>query len=177
MTTPYYQDDKATLYAGEALAALVELESGSVDALVTDPPYSSGGMTRSDRAGGTGSKYVSSDSANQGLPDFAGDGRDQRAYAYWCALWLSECLRVVKPGGLAMLFTDWRQLPATTDALQAGGWVWRGVVPWYKPGARPMPGRFTAACEYVVWGSNGPLPVSFEIAMTRHLAAGEACRG
>lgn len=60
-----------------------------------------------------------------------------------------------------MLFTDWRQLPATTDALQAGGWVWRGIVPWYKPSARPQAGRFTSQCEYVVWGSKGPMPMDY----------------
>lgn len=90
--------------------------------------------------------------------DFAGDNRDQRSFAYWCALWLAECLRVAKPGAPCVLFTDWRQLPSTTDALQAGGWVWRGIVPWDKTeGARPCRGRFTAQCEYGVWGSAGPM--------------------
>ena len=68
-----------------------------------------------------------------------------------------ELRRVVKPGGVALIFTDWRQLPATTDAVQSGGWVWRGVVPWYKPSSRPMPGGFSSSCEYVVWGSAGPM--------------------
>lgn len=155
--SPYYSDDRATLYRGDALAVLRELPDASVDALITDPPYSSGGFTRGDRTGDTRSKYVQSDSSNQRLEDFAGDNRDQRGYSYWCALWLSECLRVTKPGGVACLFTDWRQLPATTDALQAGGWIWRGLVPWYKPSSRPQMGRFNAACEYLVWGSRGPM--------------------
>nr|WP_322031484.1 DNA methyltransferase [Paraburkholderia sp. J76] len=54
-----------------------------------------------------------------------------------------------------MFFTDWRQLPASTDYLQPGGWVWRGIVPWCKPGARPQFGRFTAQREYVIWGTAG----------------------
>lgn len=38
--TPYYQDDHGlTLYCGDALAVLRELPVGSVDAVVTDPPY------------------------------------------------------------------------------------------------------------------------------------------
>lgn len=156
---PYYEDDSTTLYQADALAVLADLPTASVDALITDPPYSSGGMMRSDRMGSTTSKYVQSDSSNRDLAEFTGDNRDQRSYAYWCALWLAEARRVVKVGGVALLFTDWRQLPATTDALQAGGWVWRGIVPWYKPSARPQGGRFTAQCEYVVWGSNGPMSV------------------
>jgi site-specific DNA-methyltransferase (adenine-specific) len=155
VTTPYYSDESVTLHGGDSLAVLSTLPDGSVDAVVTDPPYSSGGMTRGDRNAGTGAKYVTTGSSAKDLTDFAGDGRDQRAYAYWCALWLSEALRVTRPQGVVLMFTDWRQLPATTDALQAGGWVWRGVVPWYKPAARPQSGRFSAACEYVVWGSRG----------------------
>lgn len=158
MTEPYYSDDRATLYRGDALAVLQSLPDASVDALVTDPPYSSGGMVRGDRVGNdVKAKYSGSYGKQPDHAEFSGDNRDQRAYGYWCALWLSECLRVIKPGGLALLFTDWRQLPTTTDALQAGGFVWRGIVPWAKPTSRPMPGGFSSSCEYVVWGSSGPM--------------------
>ncbi len=129
-----------------------------MDGIITDPPYSSGGMVRGDRMASTKTKYVETGSANLRLDDFTGDNRDQRAYAYWSALWLEEARRVTRPGGPVILFTDWRQLPATSDALQAGGWVWRGIVPWVKPNPRPQLGRFTAQCEYALWGSNGPMP-------------------
>lgn len=155
--TPYYSDDHVTLWHGDALGVLTGLPGASVDAVITDPPYSSGGMVRSDRQQSTINKYVTTQNTRRDeLVDFSGDSRDQRSYAYWCALWLAECMRITKPGGVALLFTDWRQLPATTDALQAGGWVWRGVVPWWKPSGRPTQGRFANSCEYVVWGSHGP---------------------
>lgn len=155
--TLYYEDERTELHGGDCLNVLADLNTATVDAVITDPPYSSGGMVRGDRAGAsTKSKYVTSQNTQRDtIVDFTGDNRDQRAYAYWSALWMSEALRVTKPGGLILAFTDWRQLPATTDAIQAGGWVWRGVVPWYKPSARPQSGRFTNQCEYVVWGSAG----------------------
>lgn len=153
-------DDRATLYRGDALRVLAELPDGSVDGLITDPPYSSGGFTRADRTLDTRSKYVDSEALHD-LKDFAGDNRDQRGYEYWTALYLSECLRVTKTGGIAILFTDWRQLPVTTDALQAGGWIWRGVVPWAKTTYRPQAGRFAAQCEYAVWGSRGVMGVDY----------------
>lgn len=144
---------------GDALALLRGLPDASVDAVITDPPYSSGGMVRGDRTGSTGDKYKAPrDGRIDVLENFSGDNRDQRGYGYWTALWLQESLRVVKEGGVALLFTDWRQLPTTTDSLQAGGWIWRGIVPWSKPGLRPMSGRFRAQCEYVIWGSNGAMP-------------------
>ena len=141
---------------GNALRLLLDLETASVHALITDPPYSSGGMMRSDRTLGVHAKYVTSGSGSKDLVGFSGDNRDARSYGYWASLWLTEALRVVKPGGVCILFADWRQLPTTTDALQAGGWVWRGIVPWAKPNARPQQGRFSAQCEYAVWGTNGP---------------------
>jgi site-specific DNA-methyltransferase (adenine-specific) len=146
-----------TLYLADALAILATLNGGSVDHTFTDPPYSSGGMTRGDRTSKTGNKYASSESRHLHA-DFSGDNKDQRSFGYWSALWMSEALRVTRPGGLGCVFTDWRQLPTTTDALQAGGWVWRGIVVWDKTlSARPQKGRFRNQSEYVAWGSNGPM--------------------
>ena len=140
---------------GDALAELRALPDGCCGCLVTDPPYSSGGMVRGDRMASTRDKYQST-GAQEEFASFSGDNRDQRSFGYWSALWLSECRRIVVPGGMACVFTDWRQLPTSTDAMQSGGWVWRGVVPWDKVVARPMPGRFRAQAEYIVWGTNGP---------------------
>lgn len=154
MMEPYYEDDRCALYRGDALAVLAAMPNGCVDAVLADPPYSSGGMFRADRAQSTGVKYRDGD-ALQEIPDFSGDSRDSRAYGYWTALWLGEALRVVRPGGIAAVFTDWRQLPTTSDGIQAGGWVWRGVVPWHKPAGRPTQGRWGNQCEYIVWGTNG----------------------
>ena len=138
------------------MSVLAAMPDASVDAIVTDPPYSSGGFTRGDRMQDTVSKYVQTGTKRaETIGQFTGDNKDQRAFGYWSALWLSECVRVVKPGGFAMVFTDWRQLPATTDYFQAGGFIWRGVVPWVKNQFRPVAGRFGSQCEYVVWGTNG----------------------
>lgn len=157
--TPYYESEAVALYHGDALAVLRALPDACVDAVITDPPYSSGGMYRGDRMQGTHTKYVQTNSrARDAFEEFGGDNRDQRAYGYWCALWLAEALRVTKPGGACLLFSDWRQLPTTADALQSGGWVWRGIVPWWKPNGRNTQGRFANTCEYVLWGTNGPRP-------------------
>ena len=66
-----------------------------------------------------------------------------------------------KPGAIAAVFIDWRNLPAMTDAIQAAGWIWRGIVVWNKGTARTHPGRFRADCEYIAWASNGKLPVDW----------------
>jgi site-specific DNA-methyltransferase (adenine-specific) len=153
----YYRDHLTTIYRGDALA-VGELDLVA-DVVIADPPYSSGGRSSAERTSRTAStKYQSSD-AQKRMPDFIGDNRDQHSHAHWCSLWLGACRQTTRPGGLCFVFTDWRQVAATSDALQAGGWIWRGIVVWQKPGVRPQRGRFRLDVEYAVWGSNGQLPV------------------
>lgn len=161
--------DQQTVHQGDALAWLQALPAGYADAIVTDPPYSSGGMMRSDRIGTTRTKYTGDKTASPYV-DFSGDNRDQRGWAYWMALWLGEALRATKPGGVCLIFSDWRQLSAAGDSLQAGGWVTRGIIPWIKPDSRPQLGRFTQNAEFVVWGSNGPMPAEGECLPGYYLA-------
>ena len=89
------------------------------------------------------------------FPDFQGDHRDQRSFFRWATLWLAECHRVAKPGAAALVFTDWRQLPVMSDALQAGGWLWRNAVVWDKPTSRPLKGEFKRQCEFILVGTKG----------------------
>lgn len=146
----------ANLYQGDCLAVLPSLE-GSFDAVITDPPYSSGGQAKGNRGGSTGNKYLNSGSGSP-WPDFLGDSKDQRSYLHWSTLWMSLCYEKLAPGGLAVVFSDWRQLPVTSDALQGAGFTWRGVGVWDKAGSsRPYKGGFRAQAEYFVWGSKGPL--------------------
>lgn len=146
----------ATVYQGEALALLRSLPDESADAILTDPPYSSGGLHTNQRQRPPSEKYQSSDARKRHF-EFHGDNRDQRSFITWATLWLGECYRVAKTGASCMVFSDWRQLPAVTDALQAGGWTWRGIVVWDKPTARPILGEFRRQCEFMVFGVKGRL--------------------
>lgn len=152
---PNYQTERVALFHAEALGTMRTLAPGAFDTVIADPPYSSGGLFRGDRMQTTDQKYVSSEDQGK-QANFSGDNRDQRSYAYWSTLWMTEALRLTRPGGFLLVFTDWRQLPTTTDAVQAAGWLWRGIVPWDKTEAvRPQLGRFRNQCEYVVWATHG----------------------
>ena len=163
---PYYQDNSVTLFNGEALSVLPDLPSGGCDALMTDPPYSSGGMFRSDRAVDPANKYrgwshteteTMKPAAEYG--SFAGDNRDQRSWACWVGAWSWAALRACRNGAHAFMFSDWRQLPTATDAVQIGGWTWRGVLVWDKGVGRPNAGRFRNHIEFIVWATNGGVQV------------------
>jgi len=136
---------------------LSNLDSNSVDAVITDPPYCSGGTTLQQKSVSTSVKYLSSSRINGLFPDFNHDSKDQRSFGYWCRLWLSQSHRIVKDGGVLCQFTDWRQLPTVTDVVQSVDWIWRGIAVWDKKNSRPQLGRFRQQCEYIVWGSKGKL--------------------
>lgn len=142
-----------TLYHGDCLEVLPTL--GRVDAVVTDPPYSSGGQFRGDRTRATSFKYVQTSSEETCRDEFAGDTRDQRAFLVWASMWMAASFAIAQPGAVCCVFTDWRQLPTMTDAIQCGGWIWRNIVTWWKRGCRMQRGRFSSSAEYCVYGSKG----------------------
>jgi site-specific DNA-methyltransferase (adenine-specific) len=143
-----------TIHHGDCLELLRSLPEASVDAVVTDPPYSSGGMFRGDRTQPVDVKYVQT-GAKSCRTQFSGDTMDQRALYAFSVQWMSEARRATKPGGVIVLFTDWRQLPLFSDALQGAGWIWRNIATWWKPGTRMQRGRFSSSAEYVLYGSIG----------------------
>ena len=147
-----------TLIHGEAIESLKGMPEASVDAVICDPPYSSGGFSMSYKMQDPDIKYTKTGSAGR-FPTFSGDARDQRSYLQWCAWWVEYCHRILKPSGYFLVFIDWRQLPVITDAVQMGGIIWRGVVAWDKgESARaPHKGYFRHQCEYIVWGTKGAL--------------------
>ena len=146
---------KIQIIPGDALVVLPTLEDASVEAIITDPPYSSGGQSITARKQSPDTKYQHSGVARR-YPALLGDTRDQRSLLAWAALWLAECWRIAKPGSPLLLFSDWRQLPLFSDAIQAGGWTWRGLIVWDKTeSARPQQGSFRSQAEYILFASKG----------------------
>ncbi|MGC1272808.1 MAG: site-specific DNA-methyltransferase [Planctomycetaceae bacterium] len=153
---PYFDGGGVALYHADGLDLLPDLPPDVVDAVITDPPYSSGGATIAERQRDPAAKYCQDGDA-KGRPSFGGDQLDQRSYGYWGTLWTRLVHRAMRPGGYFLCFSDWRQLPTQTDILQAGGFVWRGTIVWDKgPSARaPHTGYARHQAEYVIWGTKG----------------------
>ncbi len=107
--------DDITLYRGDCLAVLPTLAAGSVDAVVTDPPYMLGAA-----------------SARQSADKPMG-WADINNAAHWYGLWMSECWRILKPSGSLWVFGNWKTHPVyQCAASQIGGMSVLSVVVWDK---------------------------------------------
>jgi len=155
----------------DCMEAMALMPPGCVDAIITDPPYSSGGMYRADRAAGTQAKYQISHETNRTYAAFAGDNRDQRTFEKWCREWMAAALALTHDGSGLACFIDWRNICCVVDAMQVAGWVYRGITPWHKgTDQRPVKGWFRRNIEFICWGTSGPL-------LTGHRAEGACLDG
>lgn len=162
-----------TLHRGDALTVLKALPDESVDAVITDPPYNSGGRTSSERTARTArAKYTSGD-ARHDLANFPGENRDQRSYRAWLTELLTEAYRASREHAVVMVFSDWRQDPTTSDALQMAGWTWHGKMPWIKPASRPRKGGPKQDSEFILWGVKGTLDNTRDLYLPGHFIASQ----
>lgn len=98
MNAPYYQDDHVTIYHGDSAEILPTIPSGSVHAIITDPPYIIGAVS----AGSMASK--------------SGGWADMMNSSAWFASWYREVGRIRKDAGVFWSFLNWRSLPVVMRA-------------------------------------------------------------
>lgn len=100
MREPYYSGERWRLYVGDCLETMRGMEAGSVDAVVTDPPY--------------GLEFM---------------GKDWDGSVPGAAFW-SEALRVAKPGAYLLAFGGTRTFHRLTVAIEDAGWEIRDCLSW-----------------------------------------------
>lgn len=101
---------------GDCLNLMREMPEAAFDAIITDPPYSSGSSVMNSKSDPR-DKY----NLSQAFPSFRNDSHDQRIHMLWTVHWLTLALRITRPGGWLMAFSDWRQLPLVSDAMPQPG--------------------------------------------------------
>jgi site-specific DNA-methyltransferase (adenine-specific) len=124
---PYYQDSAVTIYHGDTLEVMVELPENCAQAVITDPPYSSG--TR--REGAKGLRK----SMNRETKDEAWFGTDSLTTTGFLWLMRSCALqwRRVLPGGAHILsFIDWRMMPHLQAAVESADVRIANLLVWDK---------------------------------------------
>ena len=127
----YYTDDKVTLYHGDCLGVLATLPDASIDAVVTDPPYGIGFMGKE---WDSGKSFVERKAAKRNTFDHVGGNHNPTSsadaartrrvesarFGAWCEQWVTECLRVLKPGGHLLAFggtRTWHRLAVAVAPL------------------------------------------------------------
>ena len=145
---PYYQDDAVTIYHGDCLDVMAELDS--VDALVTDPPYASG--TRHEAA-------KSSSGAMLRAGRFADRPIDLDQMTTTGFAWLMRAVaagarRLLPDGGSMLSFIDWRQWPNLVGAIETTNLRVQGMIVWDK-GHFGLGNGFRSQHELVCHASRG----------------------
>lgn len=117
-----------TLHLGDCLDVMRSMRDGCVDAVVTDPPYSSGGRQPAS-ARGVISKSAGSRSDSSW---FLGDNMGSDTYLWFMRSVATQSLRLCTPGSPAYVFTDWRQYATIVTAWESAGWSLKNVAVWDK---------------------------------------------
>lgn len=157
---PYFERDGITIYHGDTLGTLQSLQGETVDTVIADPPYASGGLHIASKGAKPGDKYEfggTTGHVSKEYPNFEGDNCDQWSWMLNMRAWLIEAHRLTKEGGHLYIFTDWRQVAATIEAAQMGLWHYRGLLVWDKGGfcRAPYAGLWRQSSEFVVWAAKG----------------------
>jgi DNA modification methylase len=144
--------DRWEVRQGDALDVLRSLPDRSVSAIVTDPPYCSGGNTEAARKGAT--KQGIRGEQTEALGWFAADSMTTPGLVWLLRSVAFEAERVLVPGGSLLAFTDWRMWSNLAPALESGGLRLQSMVVWDK-GSAGMGTGFKPTHELVIHLCNG----------------------
>ena len=133
---PYYEDEAVTIYNARCEDILPSIETGSVSALITDPPY--------------GIDYRSnSRTATEKFDRIASD-------TVIDASWFTEAWRTVRDGGAAYVATRWDVFPQWVEAMRGQAKV-RNVIVWAKSGGGmgDLSGDYSPEHEFLMYLPKG----------------------
>lgn len=124
-----------TLHHGDCLEVLRTLPDASVDAVVTDPPYCSGGMTEAQRKSAT-HQGLRSETIRDGKAQwFTSDSMTTNGFLFLMRCIANEGLRLLKDGGSMLCFCDWRMYPMLAGSIESSGMRLQNMVVWDKGSA------------------------------------------
>ncbi len=140
------KDDQSYLYRGDGLEIMASMPADSVDCIWTDPPYflSNDGITC------VAGRMVQ---VNKGEWDRSNGLENDHEFN---VSWLSECYRILKPGGTIWVTgTLHVYLSVGMAMLQIGYRILNDII-WQKPNPPPNLGCrcFTHSTETVLWATN-----------------------
>lgn len=170
MLTPYYTDELVTLYHGDCLEILPQLQEQSIGLVLTDPPYCSGANESSRRAKRSS---ITPESVRE-RPTIDSDAMGTLGFEWVTRRWLLSARKVVRRGGHLACFIDWRMMPPLATLIESAGWMWNNIIVWDKGyiglgrGFRPQHELIlTASSDAPEWFSNNSSNVIKSTRLTR----------
>jgi len=126
-----YMNTEGVFFRGSCLHLLSGIKSNSVDMVFTDPPFN------------LGKNYAD---------PLVKDNIDHAEYISWCQTWLSELIRVLKPGGALCIYL----LPKL--AMDLGAWlnkrpdmIYRSIIGLKMKSGFPIRGRLHPALYNILY--------------------------
>jgi site-specific DNA-methyltransferase (adenine-specific) len=104
---PFHED---TLYEGNALTLLPQIPGGSVDLIVTDPPFAIDFKAQRLNYNRTGSNVLE---GYQEIPE--------EEYGEFTRRWIAETARVLSPAGSMYIFSGWNRLRDILEGIDEAG--------------------------------------------------------
>jgi site-specific DNA-methyltransferase (adenine-specific) len=147
------------VFQTDGIEAIKQLAESSVHLILSDIPYGIGAEDWDVLHDNTNSAYLGSSPAQQnagsvfksrGKPINGWSEADREIplqYYNWCQTWASEWLRVLKPGGSAIVFAGRRYSHRCIAALEDTGFSFKDMLSWLKPRAAHRAQRLSVVYE------------------------------
>lgn len=136
--TKDYKDDTTWLMQGDCLERMKGIPSGSVDSLLTDPPYNIAQKNNFHTMGRAGIDFGEWDK-----------GFDLFSY-------INEVPRLLTKDASVVIFNDWKNIGEIAKHCESVGLVIKDMLRWEKanPMPRNMDRRYITDYEVAVWCTN-----------------------
>jgi site-specific DNA-methyltransferase (adenine-specific) len=122
----------ATLLQGDALEVLRSLPAGSLDCILTDPPYCSGGVTEAGKGRATHQGLRTEGIRSGRFEWFEGDVMTTPGLVWLLRELGVQAQRLLKSTGHLLIFADWRMVPSLAPAIESAGLRYRTQIIWDK---------------------------------------------
>jgi len=132
-----------TIVTGDALLLLPQIPTASVNMIIADPPYGSGGRD--------GSVHLETG-------ETFGNRMGSDAYTWFVRQYAQELMRCSSPDAHCYVFTDWRKFVEVKIAFETVGWECRQLLVWDKGAG--MGEYWRSSHEFILWMTKRqPMPL------------------
>lgn len=148
--TPFFQQDLATIYRGDCLDVLDEIDLDEIDLVLMDPPYASGARTEAKKS----SSGAMMRGQRWGAKPIENDQMTTTGFVWLIRAVMDRLIPAMKDGAAVLCFIDWRQWPNLVGALESKNLRVNSMIVWDKV-SMGLGNGFRAQHELICFASIG----------------------